>query len=126
MMRVPEFLVRQFLVPGSLRADGDGFRIQATNPLGDGTIVGIGRVAVDGVAIDPAAITASREGDPMVLRAADVSRAAPVAFRRGDVVTFHVAGHALAPGEHEFEVELFELNLGGLTLALRDTLLADD
>jgi hypothetical protein len=37
------------------------------------------------------------------------------------VVTFHVAGHRLAPGEHRFEVELVELNAGLLTLGLRDS-----
>ena len=115
-MRVPGFLVRQFYVPGSLQHEGDGFRLQARNGMGDGTLVGIGTVAVDGTIIDPAVITATRDGDPTVHRAADVSRGEPVSFGRGDVVTFHVAGHRLAPGEHRFEVEVFELNIGSLFL----------
>jgi hypothetical protein len=45
-----------------------------------------------------------------------------VSFGRGDVVTFHIAGHQLTPGTHRFEVEVFELNLGSLTLALSDTI----
>ena len=120
-MRVPDFLVRQFYVGGSLRPDGDGFRLQAHNGMGDGTLVGIGRVAMDGQTIDPASITASREGDDAVHRAADVSRRSPVSFRRGDVVTFHISGFALTPGEHHFEVEIYEVNLGPLQLALNDT-----
>lgn len=123
-MRVPAFLVRQFYVTGSLRAHGDGFSIQATNPIGDGTLVGIGHVVVDGVTIEPSAVTAVRAGDPAILRAADVSVQAPVDFRRGDVVTFRIAGHPLAPGEHDFEVEIVERDLGTITLALRDTLAA--
>ena len=43
-MRVPDFLVRQFYVPGSLRHEGDGFSLQARNGMGDGTLVGIGAV----------------------------------------------------------------------------------
>lgn len=119
-MRVPDFLVRQFYVGGSLQPEGDGFRLQARNGMGDGTLVGIGRVTMDGQIIDPASITASREGDDMVHRAADVSRYSPVSFRRGDVVTFHISGHPLKPGEHRFEVEIYEVNLGLLQLALRD------
>lgn len=120
-MRVPDFLVRQFYVSGSLQHEGDGFRLQARNGMGDGTLVGIGAVVVDGTAIDPAAITATRSGDETVHRAADVSRRSPVSFGRGEVVTFHIAGHRLSPGEHRFEVEVFELNLGSLQLSLKDT-----
>ncbi len=123
-MRVPDFLVRQFYVSGSLQHEGDGFRLQARNGMGDGTLVGIGSVVVDGVVIDPAAITATRSGDDTVHRAADVSRASPVSFSRGDIVTFHITGHQLSAGQHRFEVEIFELNLGSLQLALKDTVRA--
>ena len=123
-MRVPDFLVRQFYVSGSLQHEGDGFRLQARNGMGDGTLVGIGTVSVDGTVIDPAAISATRSGDDTVHRAADVSRTAPVSFSRGDVVTFHIAGYQLSPGEHRFEVEIFELNLGSVQLSLKDTVRA--
>jgi hypothetical protein len=120
-MRVPDFIVRQFYVAGSLRHEGEGFSLQARNALGDGTLVGIRRVSIDGHDIDPSAITATRSGDALVHRAADVSPQAPVAFHRGDSVTFHVAGHRLAPGTHRFEIEIVERNAGLLTLALSDT-----
>jgi len=121
-MRVPDFLVRQFYVSGSLQREGDGFRLQARNGIGDGTLVGIGRIVVDGILVDPAAVTATRGGEDAVHRAVDVSRAAPVSFKRGEVVTLHVAGHPLAPGEHSFEVEIFERDAGSLTLALKDVI----
>jgi hypothetical protein len=123
-MRVPDFMVRQFYVSGSLQHEGDGFRLQARNGLTDGTLVGIGRISVDGHLVDPSSVTATRVGDDAVHRAADVSRQSPVSFRRGEVVTFHVGGHPLAPGEHRFEVEIFELNAGSLTLSLKDTVRA--
>ena len=121
-MRVPEFLVRQFYVAGSLQHDGDGFRLQARNGLGDGTLVGIGRVAVDGTVIDPVSISATRVGEDTIYEAAHISRLKPVKFGRGDVVTFHIARHRLAPGEHRFEVEVIELNAGSLQLALKDSI----
>lgn len=120
-MRVPAFLVSKFYVSGSLRHEGDGFSLQARNGMGDGTLVGIGRISVDGTVIDPSAVSASRSGDPAVHQAAEVSRRAPVSFSRGDVVTFHIAGHRLAAGEHRFEVEVFELNIGSLQLSLKDS-----
>lgn len=120
-MRVPDFLVRQFYVAGSLQHEGDGFRIQARNGMGDGKIVGLGSISVDGSVIDPAVVSATRAGEDRVYRAGDISRTTPVSFSRGDVVTFHIAGHQLAPGEHRFEVEVFELNLGSVQLALKDS-----
>jgi hypothetical protein len=119
-MRVPEFLVRQFYVAGSLQAEGDGFRLQARNALADGMLVGIRSIRVDGQPVDPAAITATRPGEQTVHRATDVTPMAPVAFRRGDVVTFHVAGQRLTPGEHRFEVEVVERDAGLLQLSLSD------
>jgi hypothetical protein len=121
-MRVPGFLVRQFHVGGSLRSEGDGFSIQARNPIGDGTLVKIGRISVDGHVVEPGDITATREGEEGVHLAGDVSQTSPVTFRKGDVVTFHVKGHPLAPGKHRFEIEVFELNMGRLHLAFDDTL----
>jgi hypothetical protein len=123
-MRVPDFLVRQFYVGGSLQPEGAGFRLQARNGMGDGTLVGIKGVSVDGAAIDLADITATVSGGDTVHQAADISRAAPVAFTRGDVVTFHFAGPRLAAGKHAFEVEVYEVNLGLVTLALSDKITA--
>jgi hypothetical protein len=120
-MRVPDFLVRQFYVGGSLRNDRQGFSLQARNGVGDGRLVGIGSVVVDGRTIDPAAISATRAGDDTVYRAADISPTAPVSFGRGDVVTFHITGEPLAPGEHRFEVEVFERDIGSIQLSLKDS-----
>ena len=119
-MRVPDFMVRQFYVAGSLQHEGSGFRVQARNGMGDGTLVGIGTIKVDGDVIDPASITVSRSGDDTVHRAADVSPRAPVSFSRGDVVTVHIADHTLGEGEHRFEVDIYEVNLGLLSLSLKD------
>jgi len=119
-MRVPGFLLRQLYRAGSLRNEPDGFSLQAHNPLGDGTLVGIGRIRVDGQDIDAQEVTARREGDPVVYRALDVSPGRPVTFRRGDVVTFHVAGWQLEPGAHRLELEVDEVNLGRVSLAIDD------
>lgn len=121
-MRVPGFLLRQLYIQGSLRNEPGGFSLQARNPLGDGTLTRIGRIRVDDQDIAPEEVSATREGDPTTYRAIDVSPATPVTFRRGDVVTFHVAGWQLEPGEHQLELEVDELNLGRVSLTIRDQL----
>jgi hypothetical protein len=124
-MRVPGFLARQFIVPGSLRNTPAGFSVQARNPLGDGMLVGILRIAVDGEDVEQSAITATRRGEETVYRADEVSRCAPVAFWKGDEVTFQVAGNTLAAGEHRLEVELIERDLGAVSVALTEPLAGD-
>ena len=124
-MQVPSFLVRQFYIGGSLRNVEGGFQLQARNPLADGMLVGIGRFTVDGQAVDPESVSALRSGEDTWTRASDVSRSSPVPFRKGDSVTFHVAGPPLAPGVHRLDVELIERDAGLLSLTLDDDLAPD-
>ena len=123
-MEVPSFLVRRFYVVGSLRNTETGFRLQARNPMGGGTLVGIGRLAVDGRRIALDSVSALRDGDASPIRAVDVSRLRPIKVAAGDVVTLRVEGEPLAAGEHRLDVELFELNLGALRFAIRDRVAA--
>jgi hypothetical protein len=124
-MKVPGFIARQFYVAGSLRNTDNGFQLQAQNPMGQGTLVGVGRIRVDGSEIPAFAVTAMREGDSQPMRAADVSPQNPISVRVGDRVTLRVEGPPLPPGEHRLEVELVELNLGRLSLALSDRVATD-
>jgi hypothetical protein len=119
-VRVPGFLLRQLYVTGSLRNEGDGFSLQARNPFGDGTLVRIGRIRVDGQDIAVEDVTATRAGDPAVYHGSQVSPSTPVVFRRGDVVTFRVTGWQLEPGDHQLELEVDEVNLGRVSLAIED------
>ena len=119
-MNIPGFLARQFYVSGSLRNTDSGWELQAHNPMGDGVLVGVGKMRVDGRDIPAAAVTARRSGDPEPIRATEVSRSRPVSVFKGDRVTLHVDGEPLAAGEHKLEVELFELNLGRLAFSIND------
>jgi len=120
-MRIPGFIARQFYVAGSLRNTDGGFQLQAQNPMGDGVLVGVGQMRIDGRDISPDSVTAQRPGVPTPIRATDVSATNPVEVSRGDHVTLHVSGPSLALGEHELEVELFERNMGQLSFAISDT-----
>jgi hypothetical protein len=124
-MNVPGFIARQFYVAGSLRNTPEGFQLEAQNPMGDGVLVGVGRLRIDGHDIPADTVTARRAGSDDVLRANDVSRTKPIAIRKGDRVTLQVAGEPLAAGDHKLEVELHEANIGVLRLSLSDKLAAD-
>lgn len=121
-MNVPGFIARQFYVARSLRNDGDGFQLEAHNPLGNGTLVGVGQLRVDGGEIDPNRVSAYRSGDSTPIRAADVSTTNPIHVRQGDRVTLRVDGEPLGPGRHELEVQLVEVNLGRLSFTIADEL----
>jgi hypothetical protein len=121
-MQVPAFMARQFYVVGSLRNTPTGFSLEAHNPLGDGTLVGVGRVAIDGVEVPAEAISAAPSSGEPAINAASVSKTNPIRVRRGDRVTLHIAAPALAPGRHRLEVELHEINLGALRFSLTDDL----
>ena len=121
-MKVPGFLVKQFYVSGSLRNTASGFSLQARNPMGDGVLVGVGRVAVNGREIPLDRITAQRVADGQTFRASEVNSRNPIQVRQGDRVTLNVSGLKLAPGKHQLEVELFEGSLGTLRLSVADRL----
>ena len=119
-MNIPGFIARQFYVSGSLRNTDTGWELQAHNPMGDGTLVRVGKLRVDGREIPADSVTARRSGDTEPIRARDVSRTRPVSVFKGDRVTLAVDGDRLSPGEHKLEVELYELNLGRLSFAISD------
>jgi hydroxymethylglutaryl-CoA reductase (NADPH) len=120
-VNVPDFIARQFYVAGSLRNTDSGFQLDAQNPMGNGTLTGVGRLRVDGRDIDPAAVTAQRDGEDPI-RANDVNPRNPIRVRVGDRVTLRVEDEPLAPGRHELEVTLYEVNLGRLSFTIRDEL----
>jgi hypothetical protein len=119
-MNIPGFIARQFYVAGSLQNTATGWELQAQNPMGEGTLVGVGKMRVDGRDIPAEHVTARRSGDAEPIRARDISRLRPVSVFKGDRVTLAVEGEPLASGQHRLEVELFELNLGRLSLAITD------
>jgi hypothetical protein len=121
-VNIPGFLAKQFYVSGSLRNTDTGWELQAHNPMGDGTLVGVGKIKVDGNEIPVDAVSAQRTGEAEPIRATDVSRQRPVSVFRGDRVTLAVEGTPLSAGEHRLDVELYEINLGRLSFSIKDSI----
>lgn len=125
-MRIPGFIARQFYVPGSLRNTPTGFQLEARNPMGDGTLVGVGRLRIDGSDIPAEAVSAQKAGaDEEPMQASAVTPNHPVRVTKGDRVILRVESEPLTPGEHQLEVELVEVNLGRLSFSLTDKVAAD-
>jgi hydroxymethylglutaryl-CoA reductase (NADPH) len=121
-VNIPGFLARQFYVAGSLRNTESGWELQAQNPMGDGVLVGVGTMRVDGREIPADNVTARRTGEAEPIRARDVSRMRPVSVFKGDKVTLAVSGEPLSRGQHKLDVELVELNLGRLSFSITDSI----
>jgi hypothetical protein len=121
-MQVPGFLARQFYVKGSLRNTEGGFQLEAHNPMGQGTLVGVGRIAVDGQTIEPGLVRAVRAGETEPIHAAEVSRERPIRVDKGDRVTLHISAAPLSPGDHRLDVELEEAGIGRLSFSVKDRL----
>ena len=119
-MNIPGFLARQFYVAGSLRNTESGWELQAQNPMGAGTLIGVGRMRVDGRDIPAETVSARRSGDADAIKAIDVSSTRPVSVFKGDRVTLQVEGEPLSAGEHRLDVELVEVNLGRLSFSITD------
>jgi hypothetical protein len=119
-VNIPGFLARQFYVAGSLRNTESGWELQAQNPMGAGTLIGVGRMRVDGRDIPAETVSARRSGDVDAIRAIDVSSTRPVSVFKGDRVTLQVEGETLSAGEHRLDVELVEVNLGRLSFSITD------
>jgi hypothetical protein len=88
--------------------------------MGDGVLVGIGPIAVDGYGIDPHALSATRTDTDEEISAADIGPANPIRVRKGDRVTIVVRGPQLPPGRHELRVRLVEQSIGPLEFKISD------
>ncbi len=120
-MDVPGFLVARFYEQGSLRSTADGFELRAHNALGDGTLIGLGRILVDGRLVDPASVEAIPDDGSDPIRATEVTALRPIRVRKGTAVTIRVReATALSKGRHTLSVELFERDLGRLRLSITD------
>ncbi len=119
MASIPPVLLTKLYVTHSLRNQGDGFTFQLENQIATGTVTGVARLTVDGVArpLDGVTIAAGDE----TRSALSLSDQAPVAFAVGTTVTLSVPG-TLSAGEHTIEVTIDTREVGALTFPVTDTI----
>ncbi len=117
-MQIPAFMLTQFYQAGSLSNAEHAFQFGLTNPVMPATIVEILEVSVDGTSYALEAITFAQEG--VTREALSVSEAAPVTFKKGEVVAVTVRGQILAPGTHALTVKVRTDEFGPLKIEVED------
>jgi len=87
LFKIPSLLLKQLYNFGSLENTDSGVRFGLKNRLTDVSVVGLGRLAIDGVELAPAAISIEL-GDGEELAAAAVTADSPLPFplRRAVVI----------------------------------------
>jgi hypothetical protein len=119
-MQVPAFMLKQFYQAGSLRNAEHGLQFALTNPLMPATIVEILEVAIAGKVHDLTSIAFSQDGAQR--EAPSVSHEAPVAFKKGAVVTVTILGESLEPGTHAVSFKVKTGEFGSLQVDVEDTI----
>jgi len=122
LFKIPSLLLKQLYNFGSLENTDSGVRFGLKNRLTDVSVVGLGRLAIDGVALEPAAISIEL-GDGEELAATAVSPEAPLLFPLRRTVAIRAEGiEPLAAGNHEIELAFATASYGELTVRVSDAI----
>ncbi|NKI34783.1 hydroxymethylglutaryl-CoA reductase [Wenzhouxiangella sp. XN79A] len=120
MRFIPKALLKKTYNRGSLRNESGGVRLSVKNRLAPATLCRIDRIALDGQAVDPAAVRVSVDGgEPFALdRLCD----RPVDFALGTLLTLMLDRPPLDAGEYEIALEFTAEPFGTLAFELKDSL----
>lgn len=121
MRFIPKALLKKTYNRGSLRNEGGTVRLSVKNRLAPATLNRIDRIAIDGQAMDPAAVRVSVDGDaPRALDA--LSQDNPVDFALGTLLTLVLDRAPLDEGEYAIALEFTTEPFGTLSFEVRDAL----
>jgi hypothetical protein len=118
--RVPQFLLKRFYKPGSLRAGPAGVEITFVNPLGFCIIQGGDAVLVDGHPF-PKEQTVLDNGEKRV-GGHELSVTSYLKFAKGGEIRVSLQGLALPSGAHRVQCALELRKMGWVDLDVRDNL----
>jgi len=117
---VPSYMLKRIYVVGSLKNVEGGFQFALKNNIASGTLVGLSKVEVDGVAVGPENIMAGK--GEATAKASEMSYQKPVYFNVGDTFVVKVLGQTLKAGAHEISLTINASEIGHLTLPISDTI----
>lgn len=121
MRFIPKALLKKTYNRGSLRNEGGGVCLSVKNRLAPASLIRIDRIAIDGQAMDAAAVRVSVDGaEPIALER--VSESAPIDFALGTLLTLRLDHAPLDEGEHEIGLEFTVEPFGKLSFDVRDAL----
>ncbi len=124
-MEIPSMILQKLYAMGSLSNVKDGVNFCLTNPLGDATLTGMSKVAINGNEMPLDKVIATVEGQPV--KASKVDTNNPIRFLIGQTVDIYVQTDALENNKEHclsfaFQTEPF----GPLNFEVNDTIIEKD
>jgi hypothetical protein len=121
MTVIPATVLKRLYVKGSLRVEDGGFVFDLKNLIAPATITGVDSLKVDGERVEDSRVTiVSPSGSSRPID--QISRGTPLQFPVGVVVTLHVSGETLEPGQHDLAVCIEVKEIGSLDIPVSDTI----
>ena len=116
---IPSMILKQLYTYGSLENVENGARFSIKNRLSDTRIVKINSIKIDDKAVPNDQLSFALD-DGSILKVADITEAAPLAFPLKAVITVTAAVGQLAPGKHEIEFNITAESFGELSFSVED------
>lgn len=116
---IPPTVLKKLYVEGSLRLEDGGFAFDLKNLIAPATITRVESLEVDGEKVDDSQVVIvppSGNGRPIER----ISSGRPLSFPVGVVVTLHVSGETLEPGEHDLTLHVDVKEIGPLDIPVSD------
>ena len=116
---IPPTVLKKLYVEGSLRLEDGGFAFDLKNLIAPATITRVDGLEVDGEKVDDSqvAIIPPSGNERPIER---ISSGRPLGFPVGEVVTLHVSGETLEPGEHDLTLHVDVKEIGPLDIPVSD------
>lgn len=120
MIAIPEFLLKQMYVGGSLRQTENGIAFDIMNRLGPGMLTGVNYFKLNDEEFGPDAITI--ELGEKHIDAAAVNEENPVASSMGQMITCAIKMPHIEPGFYSLTLEVMSKEAGKVALTVQDQL----
>jgi hypothetical protein len=116
---IPPRVLEKLYVQGSLRVKEGGFVFELKNLIAPATITGVEGLDADGERIDASRVAIELPSGNLRPIGA-ISPGRPLQFAIGMVVTVHVSGETLGPGQHDLALCIAVKEIGSLDIPVSD------
>jgi hydroxymethylglutaryl-CoA reductase (NADPH) len=120
-MLIPSLVLKQLYTFGSLKNVEGGVKFSLKNRLSDATVIGIGKIKLDGAEV-PRQALAFDLGNNQILKPDQISPQNPLAFPLRKTLDILARREALAEGKHHIEIDFETKPFGKLTLKADDAI----
>ena len=116
---IPPTVLKKLYVEGSLRLEDGGFAFDLKNLIAPAIITGVDGLEINGEKVDDSQVViVPPSGNARPIER--ISSGRPLRFPVGQVVTLHVSGETLEPGEHVLTLHVDVKEIGPLDIPVSD------